>query len=98
MRNFVAAITLAIVAALPAQAQVKPYPAEFRRQEIQTEGATLHVRVGGSRDRRTRNSGLHRQQALGELRMRALGCCGIGRRESAALNRCGSAEVRTSAL
>jgi len=42
------AIAFAIVAALPAYAQVKPYPAGFRQQEIQTDGATLHVRVGGS--------------------------------------------------
>lgn len=48
MLRFFAAIVLAIVAALPAQAQVKPYPIGFRQQQIQTDGATLHVRVGGS--------------------------------------------------
>ncbi|HBD37874.1 MAG TPA: alpha/beta hydrolase, partial [Cupriavidus sp.] len=30
------------------QAQVKPFPPCFRHQNIQTEGATLYVRVGGS--------------------------------------------------
>jgi pimeloyl-ACP methyl ester carboxylesterase len=48
MLRFFAAIVLAVVAALPAQAQVKPYPTGFRQQQIQTDGATLHVRVGGS--------------------------------------------------
>jgi pimeloyl-ACP methyl ester carboxylesterase len=31
----------------PAQAQVKPYPADFKTQNIATNGATIHVRVGG---------------------------------------------------
>jgi pimeloyl-ACP methyl ester carboxylesterase len=48
MLRFFAAIVFAVVAALPAQAQVKPYPIGFRQQQIQTDGATLHVRVGGS--------------------------------------------------
>jgi pimeloyl-ACP methyl ester carboxylesterase len=42
------AIVFAIVAALPAYAQVKAYPIGFRQQQIQTDGATLQVRVGGS--------------------------------------------------
>jgi pimeloyl-ACP methyl ester carboxylesterase len=33
--------------ALPASAEVQPFPASFRTQEIQTDGATIHVRVGG---------------------------------------------------
>src|SRR6267378_4314619 len=37
----------AVALALPAAAQVHPFPASFRTQNIQTEGATLHVRVGG---------------------------------------------------
>ena len=44
-------ISLVLVAcalALPAAASVKPYPASFRMQEIPTDGATIHVRVGGS--------------------------------------------------
>jgi pimeloyl-ACP methyl ester carboxylesterase len=32
---------------LPASAAVQPFPPSFRIQEIQTEGATIHVRVGG---------------------------------------------------
>jgi pimeloyl-ACP methyl ester carboxylesterase len=32
---------------LPAAAGVTPFPASFRTQDIQTDGATIHVRVGG---------------------------------------------------
>ncbi|RON03373.1 alpha/beta hydrolase [Pseudomonas brassicacearum] len=32
---------------IPAQAQVTPFPASFRIQDIPVEGVTLHVRVGG---------------------------------------------------
>jgi pimeloyl-ACP methyl ester carboxylesterase len=39
----IAALTLA----LPASADVQPFPASFRTQEIQIDGATIHVRVGG---------------------------------------------------
>jgi pimeloyl-ACP methyl ester carboxylesterase len=40
--------TLGVIAlASPVAAQVQPFPASFRTQNIQTEGATLHVRVGG---------------------------------------------------
>src|SRR3954453_12841981 len=38
---------LAIALSLPATAQVQPYPANFRTQEIQTNSTTIHVRVGG---------------------------------------------------
>jgi hypothetical protein len=31
-----------------ALAQVKPFPATFKTQEIATNGATIHVRVGGT--------------------------------------------------
>lgn len=48
MLRFFGAIVFAIAAALPAYAQVKPYPIGFRQQQSQTDGATLHVRVGGS--------------------------------------------------
>ena len=48
MQRFLAAIVFAVFAALPTHAQVKPYPIGFRQQQIQTDGATLHVRVGGS--------------------------------------------------
>src|SRR5215208_656528 len=37
----------AIALSLPATAQVQPYPANFRTQEIQANSTTLHVRVGG---------------------------------------------------
>src|SRR5712671_922120 len=37
----------AVALALPAAAQVQPFPASFRTQSIQTDGATIHVRVGG---------------------------------------------------
>ncbi len=40
-----AAAALAI--ALPAVAEVPPFPAGFRTQEIQADGATIHVRIGG---------------------------------------------------
>ena len=40
--------TLAVLAvALPAAAQVHPFPASFTMQDIQRDGVTLHVRVGG---------------------------------------------------
>src|SRR3982074_89329 len=38
--------TLAVV--LPALADVVPFPTSFRTQDIQTDGAIIHVRVGGS--------------------------------------------------
>ncbi|MHA6202940.1 alpha/beta fold hydrolase [Dyella soli] len=38
---------LLVACSLPAAAGVKPFPASFRTQDIQTDGATLHVRVGG---------------------------------------------------
>src|SRR2546426_1507561 len=38
----------ALALALPAAAQVTPFPGDFRTQEITTDdGATLHIRVGG---------------------------------------------------
>jgi len=41
-------LALALIAtATPAAAQVPPYPTNFRTQEINTNGATIHVRVGG---------------------------------------------------
>jgi pimeloyl-ACP methyl ester carboxylesterase len=38
----------ALLLAAPALAQVPPYPANFHTEEITTNGATIHVRVGGS--------------------------------------------------
>lgn len=44
-------ILIGIVGALamvaPAAAQVQPFPASFQTREIETNGATIHVRVGG---------------------------------------------------
>ena len=41
-------LALALIAiAMPAMAQVPPYPASFRIQEIATNGATIHTRIGG---------------------------------------------------
>lgn len=37
----------AVALALPVAAQVHPFPASFQIQNIQTDGATIHVRVGG---------------------------------------------------
>src|SRR5467141_5206963 len=47
MLRFLLGTLGAVALALPAAAQVHPFPASFRTQNIQTEGATLHVRVGG---------------------------------------------------
>ncbi|MER8416937.1 alpha/beta hydrolase [Mesorhizobium sp. M1329] len=43
---FMAAALLAVSA--PAQAQELPYPADFRTEEIEAHGVTIHVRIGGS--------------------------------------------------
>ena len=45
-RSLLGAIA-ALALAVPALAEVKPFPSSFRTQEIATEGATIHVRVGG---------------------------------------------------
>ena len=37
----------ALLLAIPAAAQVMPFPATFHEQDIQTNGTTIHVRVGG---------------------------------------------------
>jgi pimeloyl-ACP methyl ester carboxylesterase len=41
--NMIVTLTMA----LPAFAEVQPFPPSFRTQEVQTDGATIHVRVGG---------------------------------------------------
>jgi hypothetical protein len=38
----------ALILTLPAFAEVQRFPAKFRAQDIQTDGAVIHVRVGGS--------------------------------------------------
>jgi hypothetical protein len=47
MFRLVLGVIPVLALSLPAAAQVEPYPADFRTQEIQTNGTTLHVRVGG---------------------------------------------------
>lgn len=47
MRKFVMGAIGALALSLPAAAQVHPFPAGFRTQDIQAGDATLHVRVGG---------------------------------------------------
>jgi pimeloyl-ACP methyl ester carboxylesterase len=46
IRTVLAAVG-ALMLAWPAAAQVQPFPASFRSQEIATPGAVIHVRVGG---------------------------------------------------
>ncbi|MBK1871456.1 alpha/beta fold hydrolase [Aestuariivirga sp. YIM B02566] len=48
IRHFVTAVSLAMALAIPAAAQVPPFPASFTTQEIATNGTTIHVRVGGA--------------------------------------------------
>ncbi len=48
IRHFVSAVSLAMALAVPAAAQVPPFPASFTTQEIATNGTTIHVRVGGA--------------------------------------------------
>lgn len=48
MSRFASAFVAVFLLALPAQAQVEPFPAGFKTQEIATNGTTLHVRIGGS--------------------------------------------------
>ncbi|HEX2013005.1 MAG TPA: alpha/beta hydrolase [Roseateles sp.] len=47
LRHLMGAALLALAATLPAQA-LEPYPRSFSSAQIRTEGASLHVRVGGS--------------------------------------------------
>jgi len=44
----IALATLCLLVAVPASAQVQPFPTNFVTREIPTNGTTLHVRVGGS--------------------------------------------------
>ncbi|MBA1290976.1 alpha/beta fold hydrolase [Pseudomonas japonica] len=46
VRALLAAVTL-LMLATSASAEVAPFPAAFRTEDIPVEGATLHVRVGG---------------------------------------------------
>lgn len=42
------AAALVLAATQLASAEVKPFPASFESREVETDGATIHVRVGGS--------------------------------------------------
>jgi pimeloyl-ACP methyl ester carboxylesterase len=46
IRILLGAITILTIA-LPASAEVQPFPLGFRTEEIRTDGATIYVRVGG---------------------------------------------------
>ncbi len=47
MFRFVIGTLGALTLTLPVAAQVQRFPTSFRTQEVQTDGATIHVRVGG---------------------------------------------------
>lgn len=47
MIRFLLSTLLLAVLSLPARADVKPFPPSFHTQDIETNGATIHVRVGG---------------------------------------------------
>jgi pimeloyl-ACP methyl ester carboxylesterase len=47
MVKALSAALMALLMTLAAHAEVKPFPKEFRSQDISTNGTTLHVRVGG---------------------------------------------------
>jgi hypothetical protein len=48
MLKFVIGVLGALAIAHPVPAQVQPFPASFRTQEIETNSVTIHVRVGGN--------------------------------------------------
>jgi len=45
--RFAACLLVPLVLPLPALAKVLPFPDGFRTQEIETDGATIHTRIGG---------------------------------------------------
>lgn len=47
MFKFAAATAMVMALALPASAEIQPFPSSFQSKDIQTEGATLQVLVGG---------------------------------------------------
>ncbi|SFC32542.1 alpha/beta fold hydrolase [Massilia yuzhufengensis] len=47
MFKFISGAALAMALALPAAAEVQPFPSSFQAKQVQAEGATLHVMVGG---------------------------------------------------
>ncbi|HUI59968.1 MAG TPA: alpha/beta hydrolase [Steroidobacteraceae bacterium] len=47
MRRYLTSFLITCWLALPAMAKVEPFPASFRVMDIPTDGAVIHVRVGG---------------------------------------------------
>ncbi len=47
MNRLIPGVLAAAVLSQPAIAQIEPFPSDFRVQAVQTNGATLHVRIGG---------------------------------------------------
>ncbi|UVO50199.1 alpha/beta hydrolase [Sphingomonas sp. SUN019] len=47
MRGLICVVSAILSVAVPTAAQVPPFPASFHAEEIATNGATIHVRVGG---------------------------------------------------
>ena len=47
LRKLLAAAAFALAMPVAAHAVVKPFPASFHVREVKTDGATIHVRVGG---------------------------------------------------
>ncbi|UIJ45524.1 alpha/beta hydrolase [Sphingomonas cannabina] len=45
---FALMVAALLAVSVPAQAQELPYPAEFRTEEIEANGVTIHVRIGGN--------------------------------------------------
>jgi pimeloyl-ACP methyl ester carboxylesterase len=45
--RFLTGIVCLFAVSLPARAEVQPFPPGFHSEEIKTDGATIHVRVGG---------------------------------------------------
>jgi hypothetical protein len=48
MTRFAIAVLLVLGIGFPAVGKVSPFPAGFRSKNIQTDGATIYVRVGGA--------------------------------------------------
>jgi pimeloyl-ACP methyl ester carboxylesterase/quercetin dioxygenase-like cupin family protein len=47
LKSLLAGVMALGVSIMPAFAEVRPFPAAFRTQEVTTNGTTLHVRIGG---------------------------------------------------
>src|SRR5262249_6406015 len=46
-KKLIASTAVVLAIALPAAAEVQPFPSSFQAKELQTEGATIHTMVGG---------------------------------------------------